>query len=73
MSWIMPPWLPRCIEIRGVKVSVSQIDIPVSYSADFEGERVRREDTQWSLGGKYSTAFEFVHMKGDGIRLRMQD
>ncbi len=55
--------VPRCIEIRGVKVSVSQIDIPVSYSAAFEGERVRREDTHVEFGGKYSTAFEFVHMK----------
>ncbi len=55
--------VPRCIEVRGVKVSVSQLDIPVSYSAAFEGERVRREDTQVEFGGKYSTAFEFVHMK----------
>ncbi|MEI6148126.1 MAG: acetyl-CoA decarbonylase/synthase complex subunit alpha/beta [bacterium] len=55
--------VPRCIEVRGVKVSVSQIDIPVSYSAAFEGERVRREDTQVEFGGKYSTAFEFVHMR----------
>ena len=55
--------VPRCIEVRGVKVSVSQVDIPVSYSAAFEGERVRREDTQVEFGGKYSTAFEFVHMR----------
>ena len=38
--------VPRCIEVRGVKVSVSTLDIPVSFSAAFEGERVRREDTQ---------------------------
>ncbi|MEI7437584.1 MAG: CO dehydrogenase/CO-methylating acetyl-CoA synthase complex subunit beta, partial [bacterium] len=55
--------VPRCIEVRGVKVSVSELDIPVSYSAAFEGERVRREDTQVEFGGKYSTAFEFVHMR----------
>ncbi|MCX6998202.1 MAG: CO dehydrogenase/CO-methylating acetyl-CoA synthase complex subunit beta, partial [Kiritimatiellaeota bacterium] len=55
--------VPRCIEVRGVKVSVSQIDIPVSYSAAFEGERVRREDTHVEFGGKYSTAFEFVRMQ----------
>lgn len=55
--------VPRCIEVRGVKVSVSQIDIPVSYSAAFEGERVRREDTQVEFGGKYSTAFEYVRMR----------
>lgn len=55
--------VPRCIEVRGVKVNVSEIDIPVSYSAAFEGERVRREDMHCEFGGKYSTAFEFVHMK----------
>jgi acetyl-CoA synthase len=55
--------VPRCIEVRGVKVSVSQLDIPVSYSAAFEGERVRREDTRVEFGGKYSTAFEYVRMR----------
>jgi len=55
--------VPRCIEVRGVKVSVAQIDVPVSYAAAFEGERVRREDTQVEFGGKYSTAFEHVHMR----------
>ncbi|OGV74575.1 MAG: CO dehydrogenase/CO-methylating acetyl-CoA synthase complex subunit beta [Lentisphaerae bacterium RIFOXYB12_FULL_60_10] len=55
--------VPRCIEVRGVKVSVAKIDIPVSFSAAFEGERVRREDTRVEFGGKYSTAFEFVRMR----------
>lgn len=55
--------VPRCIEVRGVKVSVSTLDIPVSFSAAFEGERVRREDTHVEFGGKYSTAFEYVHMR----------
>ncbi|MFH0915833.1 MAG: acetyl-CoA decarbonylase/synthase complex subunit alpha/beta [bacterium] len=55
--------VPRCIEVRGVKVSLSKIDIPVSFSAAFEGERVRREDTQVEFGGKYSTAFEYVYMR----------
>ena len=55
--------VPRCIEVRGVKVSVSKIDIPVPFSAAFEGERVRREDMQVEFGGKYSTAFEYVRMR----------
>ena len=54
--------VPRCIEVRGVKVTVSEVDIPVSFSAAFEGERVRREDMHCEFGGKYSTAFEFVEM-----------
>jgi len=55
--------VPRCIEVRGVKVTVSEIDIPVSYSAAFEGERVRREDMQLEFGGKYSEAFEYAQMR----------
>jgi acetyl-CoA synthase len=56
--------VPRCIEVRGVKVKVSEIDIPVAFSAAFEGERVRREDMQCEAGGKHSSAFEFVRMRG---------
>ena len=54
--------VPRCIEVRGVKVTVTDIDIPVSFSAAFEGERVRREDMHCEFGGKYSQALEYVHM-----------
>jgi len=50
----------RCIEVRGVKVKISEIPIPVSYSAAFEGERVRRENMHVQFGGKFSTAFEYV-------------
>jgi len=52
-----------CIEIRGVKVSVSEIPIPVPYAAAFEGETVRKEDMHVQFGGKYSKSFEFVRMK----------
>jgi len=52
-----------CIEVRGVKVKVSNIPIPVAYSAAFEGERVRREQMYAQFGGKYSDAFEYVRSK----------
>ena len=52
--------VPTCIEVRGVKVRVEEIDIPVSYSPAFEGERVRREDMQLQFGGKYSNAVELL-------------
>ena len=58
--------VPTCIEVRGVKVKVSEIPIPVAYSAAFEGERVRREQMQIQFGGKYSKAFEYVRTKGLG-------
>lgn len=52
--------VPTCIEVRGVKVKVSDIPIPVAYSAAFEGERVRKEQMHIQFGGKYSKAFEYV-------------
>jgi acetyl-CoA synthase len=53
----------KCIEVRGVKVKLSEIPIPVSYSAAFEGERVRREQMHVQFGGKFSSAFEFARSK----------
>jgi len=55
--------VPTCIKVRGVKVKISEIPIPVAYSAAFEGERVRKEQRRVEVGGKYSTAFEFLSTK----------
>ena len=55
--------IQRCIEVRGVKVKISEIPIPVAYSAAFEGERVRREQMYVQFGGKFSSAFEFAQSK----------
>ncbi|MEE8317659.1 MAG: acetyl-CoA decarbonylase/synthase complex subunit alpha/beta [Candidatus Omnitrophota bacterium] len=54
--------VPRAIELRGIKLKVSEVPIPVSYSPAFEGERVRREQMYAQFGGKYSDAFEYVKM-----------
>jgi acetyl-CoA synthase len=55
--------VPRCIEVRGVKVKVQDVGIPVPYSPAFEGEVVRRESMHVQMGQKYSKAFEYLHMK----------
>ncbi|MGD0110885.1 MAG: acetyl-CoA decarbonylase/synthase complex subunit alpha/beta [Armatimonadota bacterium] len=52
-----------CVEVRGVKVTVSKIDIPVPVAAAFEGETVRKDDMQVQFGGKYSAAFEYLRMR----------
>ncbi|MFV2065929.1 MAG: acetyl-CoA decarbonylase/synthase complex subunit alpha/beta [Pirellulales bacterium] len=52
--------VPTCIQVRGVKVKVEEVDIPVSYAPAFEGERVRREDMHLQFGGKYSDAVEVL-------------
>lgn len=50
----------KAIEVRGLKIKVSKIPIPVPYGAGFEGERVRKEDMHVQFGGKYSEAFELL-------------
>lgn len=50
----------RCIEVRGVKVKIASIPIPVSYAAAFEGERVRKENLYVEFGGKGGLAFEYL-------------
>ncbi|MBS1253858.1 MAG: Carbon monoxide dehydrogenase/acetyl-CoA synthase subunit alpha [Anaerolineales bacterium] len=52
----------KCIEVRGVKVRVTEVPVPVAYGSAFEGERVRRADMRVEFGGKYSRAFEFLRM-----------
>lgn len=54
--------VPTCIEVRGVKVTMAEIDIPVPYSPAFEGESVRKEYMQVQSGQRYSTAFEYLNM-----------
>jgi acetyl-CoA synthase len=56
--------VPVCIEVRGVKVKLEKIPIPVPYAAAFEGERVRREEMFVQFGGKYSKAVEFLRTRG---------
>ncbi len=53
----------KCIEVRGLKVKVTNIPIPVPYAAAFEGERVRREQLHVEFGGKASAAFEYLTTK----------
>lgn len=53
----------RCIEVRGVKVKLSSVPIPVPYAAAFEGERVKKERMYVEFGGKGGSAFEFLAAK----------
>ncbi|MDR4507605.1 MAG: acetyl-CoA decarbonylase/synthase complex subunit alpha/beta [Candidatus Brocadiaceae bacterium] len=50
----------KCIEVRGLKISVHKLDIPVAYGPAFEGERIRKDDMQIEIGGPGVPAFEFV-------------
>jgi len=54
----------KCIEVRGVKVKVSEVPIPVPYGSAFEGEVVRKNDMRVEFGGKKSRAFEYLFKAG---------
>src|SRR5512140_1619736 len=54
----------RAVEVRGLKVAIKEVPVPVPFGPAFEGEVVRREDMQIEFGGKYSTAFEFIQTVG---------
>jgi acetyl-CoA synthase len=52
----------KCIEVRGVKVQIADVPVPVPYGSAFEGEVVRRADMRLEFGGKKSRAYEYLYM-----------
>jgi acetyl-CoA synthase len=54
----------RCIEVRGVKIKITEVPVPVPYGSAFEGERVRRADMRVEFGGRDAQAFEYLLMAG---------
>jgi acetyl-CoA synthase len=53
----------KAIEVRGLKVKVTEIPIPVPVSPAFEGERIRKEDMHCEFGGQRTPAFEWLRMR----------
>ncbi|MBL7154077.1 MAG: CO dehydrogenase/CO-methylating acetyl-CoA synthase complex subunit beta [Phycisphaerae bacterium] len=56
----------KSIEVRGLKVKITEIDIPVSVSPAFEGERIRKDDMHCEFGGQRTPAFEWVRTQEIG-------
>ncbi len=52
----------KAVEVRGVKIQVTEVPVPVPYGSAFEGEVVRKNDMRVEFGGKYSRAFEYLYM-----------
>ncbi|KJS81309.1 MAG: bifunctional acetyl-CoA decarbonylase/synthase complex subunit alpha/beta [Peptococcaceae bacterium BICA1-8] len=50
------------LEIRGIKLTNIQIDIPINHGPAFEGETIRKGDTYLEMGGSKTTAFELARM-----------
>ncbi len=50
----------KALEVRGCKVKVAKVPVPVAYGPAFAGERIRKADTQVEFGGNITPAFEYV-------------
>jgi len=50
----------KAVEVRGLRVQVASVPIPVSYGPAFEGERVRGEDIYLEMGGGRTVAVEWT-------------
>jgi len=53
----------KAIEVRGLKVNVTKIDIPMSFGPAFEGERIRKDDLFMECGGGRTPAVEVLVSK----------
>ncbi len=53
--------IQKCIEVRGVKIKMTEVPIPVPYGSAFEGEVVRKTDLRVEFGGKHSRCYEYLY------------
>jgi acetyl-CoA synthase len=53
----------KAVEVRGLKVTVAEVPVPVAYGPAFEGERVRGEDIYLECGGGRTPMVEWVTTK----------
>jgi acetyl-CoA synthase len=53
----------KAIEVRGLKINITKVPIPVPYGPAFQGERIRKEDMHVELAGQLQPGFEFLTTK----------
>ncbi len=53
----------RAVEVRGLKVTMTEVPIPVAYGPAFEGERVRGDDIYLEAGGGRTAMVEYSVLK----------
>ena len=53
----------KAIEVRGLKVTVTEVPIPIAYGPAFEGERVRGDDIFFECGGGRTQMVELSTLK----------
>ncbi|MGB8220274.1 MAG: acetyl-CoA decarbonylase/synthase complex subunit alpha/beta [Methanoregula sp.] len=54
------------MDIKGIRVTVTAIPIPMACSPAFEGKSIRKEEMQVEFGGGRSPAFELLRMRNPG-------
>ena len=73
MTWPVPKsliiydntkdWIETSLEARGIKIKVTNIDIPVAFSSAFEGEIIRKKDMRIEMDGSRVDCVELVQTK----------
>ncbi len=73
MNWRVPKsliinedvdqWIDCSLEARGIKIKVTQMDIPIACSSAFEGEIIRKGDMQLEADGSRKDCLELVRTK----------
>ncbi|MBA7671349.1 Carbon monoxide dehydrogenase/acetyl-CoA synthase subunit alpha [subsurface metagenome] len=53
----------KAIEVRGLKISITKVPIPVPYGPAFQGERIRKDDMYVELAGQLAPGFEYLTSK----------
>ncbi len=56
----------RAIEVRGLKIAITKVPIPVPFGPAFQGERIRKEDMHVELAGQNQPGFEFLTTRAMG-------
>lgn len=56
-----------CLEVRGIKVSAVEIDVPITVGPAFEGESIRKKDMYVEFGGTKTPGFELVRIADDSL------
>ena len=63
----------KALKVRGCKVKITKVPIPVPYRSGLRGGTDSEGDVQVEFGGNRSTAFEFVRMVPVGRPQRWRD
>jgi acetyl-CoA synthase len=50
----------KAVEVRGLKIAITKVPVPVPFGPAFQGERIRKEDMHVELAGQHQPGFEFL-------------